>query len=191
MPLPAGCFKVAVLSSFAFLGEQFGFDCTDASDFSVQYKSDSLTITIWHDPYSYEADLTFFRTAFEECRYSLSELMTLYGVEFEWGGTYAQASTPKALRKVITAIAVTLFQHGVALLNDDPMVFEQLADQSRQSAARAKLDEISKKADTAWRMKDYAGLIRLLEPIQAQLSPHETKRLEYARKRSGSVGSEP
>lgn len=189
MPLSAGCFKEAVMSSFAFLKEQFGFDCTNADDLFVQYKSNSLAISIWYDSYSFEVDLIFSRPGINE--YRLPELMSLYGVEFEWGGTYAQASTPEALCKVVNAIATTLRQYGAALLGNDLKIFEQLAEQRRQSAIRAELNENRKKADAAWREKDCAGSVRLLEPIKSQLSPHETKRLEYARKWSGRIRSEP
>lgn len=188
MALPMGLFKETVMSSFAFLTETYGFEYTHANETAAQYESSFLSIAIRYDPYSSEIDLSFSRPEVE-CPYSLAELMALNEIEFEWGGTYAQASTPQALRKVVHAFALVLRQYGAGLLAGDLKVFDQLTEKQRQCTARTELDEIRKRADEAWQKKDYAELAHLLEPIQAWLSPHESRRLEYARKRSGCAGS--
>lgn len=178
-----GFFKETVLLAFTFLVEPYSFDCTQANETAVQYDSDFLSIAVCYDPYSAEVSLTFSRPRHDECPYSLAELMELYGAEFEWGGTFAQASTPQALQKVLHTFATALIHCGAALLNGDQETFKLLDGKRRQSLVRATMDEARRNADTAWRERDYPELVRILKPIQAQLSLHEAGRLEYALKR--------
>lgn len=171
-------FKEAALSSFAFLTEVYGFECVKTTqDWLVEYRSGVLKITLCYDSYSSDVDLTLSRL---EERYSLAELMLLLDVRFEWGGTSAQASTSAALRKVVEVMGTVVRHHAADLLDGDGRVFDRLDEQCKRLQAQAKLDEICRKADAAWRSRDYVALIRLLQPVQGSLSPHETKRLEYA-----------
>ncbi len=48
--------------------------------------------------------------------------------------------------------------------------------------AQVDLGHAREKLDAAWHAKDYAKVVELLDPLHADLTPVELKKLEYAEK---------
>jgi len=83
-------------------------------------------------------------------------------------------------------LASQIARYMDAGLFDDPKLFEHLrniTDHSiRQYAREADLSTTRQELDVAWREKNYAKVVDLLEPVHAELTGSELKKLEFSKK---------
>ena len=84
-------------------------------------------------------------------------------------------------------------QHGVTLLEGDAETYQALKKQQSSDAARytreVHVRALRQQAEAAWRSKDYQSLLKLYGEMQGDLSPLESKKCEYVKKRLLSIPS--
>lgn len=157
-----------------------GFRRTEQSCYVVMYESAKVFLQVIHDPMSYCIGIEFWRLA------EPSERCTLGGI-LAFAGEYRnfQASTPDRVNTALEEMADLLQKYGMEVLTGDIRTFQRLV---RDSEARSKAytkevvqQPIRATAHDAWQKREYAKVRELYESIEADLTPVERKRLEYAK----------
>jgi hypothetical protein len=174
--------------AFAFLEDTYGCQPTMSGDGIVQYDCGLVTVTIRYDyRQSYELEAEFALLGQVEPAFSLGEVLLLNrGVMPQ----AVQVTTEEALERFIHEMAQLVGAHAIDVLNGSPSEFDRLSEQrkrvfKRQQEEQRREDAIHT-AQEAWEKRDYFEVVRLLSPIEAELSPSKTKLLELARNRIGS-----
>jgi hypothetical protein len=149
-----------------------------------------------HDPTSYEIEVTFTRKANPSQQCNLRDMLELASAPSRKYGVFFQASQPERVVECVQTIAGLLREYGKSVLTGEPTAFERLAEISRlHNEAYTKevvQKPIRKAAEEAWRDHDYLTVRNLYGSIEADLTPSERKKLEYAESHSvGNRGRQP
>lgn len=116
-------------------------------------------------------------------RLDLSEVLHWRGVTPSIGN-FAHAEANQ--RIVLQELARLTDENARDLLAGDVRAFASAFAHQRQMRDASSLvwtqEDARKRADRAWRAKDYAGVIAALAPIEEHLSAAERARLQYCRK---------
>lgn len=182
-------FPEAVLQSFGFLEER-GFHCTRKDSTFVRYESPRVFVNVYHGRASYELNvevgLLATSRAEEERPFSLAEILELSGGLPKPGSTPPQAGNAAAVKNFVPQLAAAVERHAAPALAGDGSFFAKLSGlrlrHSETYLKDLKLKHVREKANEAWHEKDYLSFLKLYEPVQADLSPAELKKLAYARK---------
>jgi hypothetical protein len=121
--------------------------------------------------------------------YALWEWLEALGVDTAMVTDSMWAFQPDRIRSIVQSMAVALREHQQAILHPEPELVQRLqtlrADRQRewQVAMRAADHRrAAAQAAEAFRAREFAKVVALLEPFAAALSPAERSKLEYARK---------
>lgn len=183
-------FAEAVVQYIATLLTPRGFTCTEQTLYSVKFQSPNVTFAVFHDPVSYEIDLVYARQAAPSERYDLRNMLdALLGPGHE-KQAYFQASEPDHVVASVKTIAGLLQRYGETVLDGDPTVYQRIGDLARQHnevyTKQVVQRPIRKADEDAWQKHDYAKVRDLYDSIEADLTPSEKKRLNYAKSHSPS-----
>ena len=165
-----------------------GFTCCEAGPYMARFTSATITLAVSRDPVSYEIEVTFARKADPSRRCNLRDMLELASAPGRKDGAFFQASQPERVIECVRTIAGLLREYGKTVLAGEPTAFDRMAEISRlRNEAYTKevvQKPIRKRAEEAWRNHDYLTVLDLYASIEADLTPIEKKRLEYAESHS-------
>lgn len=179
-------FPDAVLVHFAFLTND-GFRPVLCEPTLARFESKRQIVTVYHGRQSYEVGLEIGPSAtarVNKTPYSMSEIIRL--VEPDKAEEYRNyvAQDAEGVEEGVRRLASLLRRYAAAGLFDDPDLFVRLERQRsawKLNLARdLNLTQLRQKLDAAWRSRDYARVIDLLEPMRSELTSTELKKLEFA-----------
>ena len=177
-------FADEVKEHFAFL-EALGFRCVRSEATLVRFESSKLTITVYHEKFSYEIS-----SAIESVRgsdaYSFFETLCLVkGKQIEHYRDYA-TNTVEGVAEGVRQLAELLRKCVDSGILNDSELFSRLKLQReewvRNYALDTQLEQARKNSESAWAKKDFQRVVQALAPLQEHLNPTDLKRLEYAKK---------
>jgi hypothetical protein len=187
-------FPKAVSESFSFLSSR-GFRQVWADPNSVRYESQHAYVTVFHEELSYEIDLEIGSIDQRSMCFPRSTIMLLFEPEklaLPDSRSYV-AQTAEQISRGVSKLASQFAGYVNAGLFDDPKLFEHLRDvsdrRSRERAEEIELADVRQKLEAAWRERNYAEVVNLLEPMRAELTGSELKKLEFSRSQLRSRGS--
>jgi len=179
-------FAEAVLRHIEPVLVPLGFRRTKQSCYVVMYESENVFLQVIHDPMSYDIGIEFWRLAEPSERCTLGGLLASVGEYRSF-----QASTPGRVNATIVEIADLLRSCGTESLAGAPGAYQRLVkDAEARSEAYTKevvQQPIRTAAHAAWQRRDYAKVRELYESIEADLTPVEQKRLDYAKSHSSGT----
>jgi hypothetical protein len=181
-------FAEAVAEYIAPMLAAQGFACTETTSYVVRFESAQVVLVVSHDRLSYEIQVTFARKADMAGRYVLGQMRNLTIEPDRCEQVFFQASERSRVFDCVRSIANILREYGEAALTGEPAVYERMGEAARlRNAAytnRILQEPIRKAAEKAWQEHDYVKVRDLYDPIEADLTPTERKRLEYAKSHS-------
>ena len=196
-------FAQKVLSIFSFMITNYHFSCIrvlDRNNVRLESKNSFIEIRRFpsHDPLIYFLGVSFgsLMTTDKELRFNLFDLMhhaepelSLQEVDIKTASRNFPATSHEEIESSLLRIAelFKLYTKSIGEENYYP-VFEEMnkeRDKIKKSYKKILLEEISFKADLAFKKRDYAEVIKLYKSIETELTPSENMKLKYARKKSG------
>jgi len=182
-------FVLEAKSEFSFL-KGYGFEYIDGRPTILRYRRGKTFIHIYQGRRSKEIGLEFGLIDQKNPSYSMSELISLSSEE-EWGRYRNFAATdPESIARGLFSLSEYLQRFGEVFLTsrDDDAFFAMMAvrqrDGGKRFALRVLYDNVRERAHTAFRNKDYASVVRILDQVEEALTPSELKKLAYARERT-------
>ncbi len=186
-------FVEAVSEYIAPVLAERGFACVEATPYSVKFQSHNVALAVFHEPVSYEIDLVYALQAVPSERYNLCDMLDMVLGLGHKEQTFFQASEHDRIVYCIKVIADYLRKYGEKVLIGDPTIYQRMREVTRlrndaheKQAAR---QSICRAVEEAWQKRDYAKVRELYGPIEADLTPAEKKRLNYARSHSPRIDS--
>ena len=187
-------FAKLVLEAFDFLTKDFGFRCVQTEMTLVKFESPDVFVTVYHGRASYEigVEIGLMNVSPSQSAppFTIRDIVEFNGAAKKTGYTREvtfSASTPELVKKFVYALADLVRIYAVPVLNGDNAVIKQLEEfrskEAEQFENESRMHQIRSKADIAWQRKDYASLVNLYEQVNEFLTPAETKKMEYARKK--------
>lgn len=177
-------FETAVRASFDVI-EQYDFQCVSSSETEVVYHSDLVEVAITFDRRSYEiaVELKLLR---DEHAIHFSRLIALASPEEAKRWQLVQASSREKIKSLVPQLAALLLQYGRGALRGDAEVFDEMKTVEELDAQRTthgiEARQARRRAEAAWRAKNYSEVVSALAPIQEHLVPSELMKLDYAKR---------
>jgi len=188
-------FRQEALSVFAFLTADYDFSCTHADPNLLTYESEILYVDVYRDPLSYEVGVDHGKLGHDAERkrsFSLVELMRLENPRKAANFRYPAIVTADQMRPALVNLAELLKTYGGSVLRGDLSVLKRVRRESarfeRDRAKESRLHPVRSRANAAFREKDYTKAVALYESINVDLSPAESRKLEYSKKRMWKPG---
>jgi hypothetical protein len=189
-------FRQEALAVFSFLTTDYDFRCIQADLHMLTYESEALFVLVYHDPLSYEVgvDLGKLGAGSKMKRsFPLVELMRLETPRRAEDLRYPAVVKPDQMRPALVNLAELLKAYGERVLGGDLSVLKQVrrerARLERELARASRLNQVRPRARAAFREEDYSRAASLHESMEDDLSPAESRMLEYSKKRSRRPGS--
>ena len=189
MPEPSASFEDAVLISFAFLEQQYGFSKSiirpTQQAVVVRYESRSLFVNLTFGPPAYEPEMSFGRLGIDDRQggfnFEAGDLIQLKGCQ----GWKLNLVSSDAIVGQVAWFASLLNGCGKPCLLGDPTIYAEMksrrealvSDWQRDERNKAKTNGI----DVAWKAKDYRTVVELCSEYEGELSSINQKRLEFAK----------
>lgn len=169
-----------------------GFVRGESARHSFEFRSHSVSLALLFDPYSYELAIDVFLRAEPSRRYGLLDILEAALGPHSKEESFFQASNPERVDFCLRAMADLLGKYGNAVLTGNPAAFEQMQDAARRRNNAYAQDTIHKRvrmdAEGAWRCRDYAKIIEIYGALEAELTPLERKKLNYAKSHTAKPG---
>jgi hypothetical protein len=172
-------FLESVLVHFKFL-EQFGCEFYKIAYGHILYSSRSVDINLYYERISFELYLIVaLKTLNLSC--SIDEI-----IQLRWHSKssrqYKYATSIEMIDKAVAEIALLLERYGKDFITGNIASFKEI-DQRKQKQhdifiQETMLDEIEKKAISAWKDKDYNAVIEIYNSILKHLTPIQRKKLD-------------
>jgi hypothetical protein len=184
-------FTELVEEAFRFLENRFGFRLVRSEPPTlVRYESGPIFLNVYHGRRSYEIDVEVGRVAEPGGRsYRLRDVLDALGEPDAKRRTYFSASDPPGVRRAVEEAAELVASHYEPLLRGDEAAFQRVAERTKEHDREVTRGIVQRpvrdEAERAWRGRDYERVKELYGAIRADLSPTETKRLEYAERHAG------
>ena len=178
-----------VKQCFGFLESEEGYVLVESTPTCVRFESAAVTIAVVFDGNrSLELGLLIAPRGLSEPDYSIDEILRLRGVPEAEKLSLIQVRTPEVLARFVRYLAETLKKYGRDFIEGNERSFAELAAWRRRGAEQYALDrELSAaraKLEKAWHAKDYASVVKVLQPLRPSLTPTELGKLKYAEARS-------
>lgn len=168
--------------SFHYLLEQ-GFHIKKSNDREITYSRNSLDVTIFFDPTSYEI-FALFSLPEENVSVSLEELLRYFGI-IERKGIYQIPTLDKMeigvdyISTVVNLMIEKFALNEKIILND---IHNTKEKEHVQLLSNYYLSNDLDMADQLWKNKEYQKSIELYEKHETDLSETQLMKLEYLRK---------
>jgi hypothetical protein len=183
------------LSVFAFLITDHGLRCTHADQNLITYESQTLFVVVYHDPRSYEVGVDLGKLGDGSKRrrsFALVELMRLESQRKAEDFCLPAVVKSDQMRPALVNLAELLKTYGGRVLSGDLSVLTQVRNESarfeRELATETRLQRVKSTANAAFREQQYLTAAALYESIEEDLSPAESRKLQYAKKRIQNAG---
>ncbi|MBU0744262.1 MAG: hypothetical protein KKE11_02690 [Gammaproteobacteria bacterium] len=189
-------FIETVRNNFVFLEREYNFKCIKASPTFVRYESDNVFVNIYHDydrlAYEISADIGCLNKSYELCRpYSIGFVMRMCSEEEADNYKLFVAKTPEAVKKGIEELVIIFKKYTKDLLKGDSTLFDRLQKKREEfidnGIKKDYLSGVRSKVETAFNVRKFSEVVKLYESMIDDLTPVESKKLEYARKHCSSV----
>lgn len=181
-------FAACVGKHFAVLEEQ-GFLRVRNLPTLVRYESRSLFINIYHGRSSYEIGAELGRLGKVEDErqpYPMSALLGAAGSPAAKSYRDYATHTAEGVNDGVAKLADMFHRYVNRKLLQSTDLFRLLEKQreawGEDFAREVSLTQARRKLEAAWRAKDYARVVEVLEPLRASLSVVELKKLAYSKK---------
>ena len=180
------CFQFAekVEEHFSFL-KSLGFECVSTEATLVRFESPRANINVYHGRRSFEIGLELEIACEDSNSFSFFEVYRLFDQEqAEQYRNYATRTTigvAEGVRRL-----GQLFRKCVdeGLFDDDKVVLQltKQRDHLRERyALETELLQTRRKAEKAWKEKDFVKLVEVLTPYYSHLTQVEKKKVKYAK----------
>lgn len=189
------CFVEAARAAFdVLLDAPYGFEVVSEGGTQVRYESDVVVVVVFHDRLSYELDVEVSRLSGRdevERPYSLQDLMRVTDPEAARSFKRFAATTSDAVGRGTALLAEQVRNYGDPALLGSSEFYDLLAS-ARAGAVRAfGEDQVNraakKKADEAWAVKDYPGVVSAYAKALT-LSAADRQRLRIAERHLDDEG---
>ncbi len=177
-------FGECVMEEFPFLRSK-GYSSVDSQKDSVRFTSSNLIVEVYRDVRSNEISLQI-ANSIGNRSYSISELVRLFeGTETARSYRDYASHTLEGIKEGVRQLAMKLqdFIDSPEWCNGD--LFERLEASgeawAHEYSLETQLEQVRKKLQVAWQLKDYRSVVELLEPFVDYLSESESKKLKYAK----------
>lgn len=166
---------------------KYGLSCVGADERRVRYENgDVFLIVNFDNGRSYELGVEIGQKIPNKVErpFSLAEILRLRNAPS--ATTIDALSTPDAinLSDGLQLLADLTLGYADDFLKGGGLSFAQVAKlREKESIAYAiqrDLRSARARAEKAWEERNYAGVVKALEPVKSHLSPSEAKRLEYS-----------
>jgi len=169
----------------------YGFDCTNATPYAVDFRSHGVTLRLAHDKFSYEIEVILAPLADQSQKYGIANLLRFSLGPGHKEQSFFQASSRGSVDKCLMAIRAILEEHGDPVLSGDAVAFEQMRQLvriDREMYTKEVVQEpVRRAAQEAWKRHEYATVVGLYDSIRDNLTSLEKKRLAYARQHGSPV----
>jgi hypothetical protein len=183
-------FAEMVEENFSFLQEH-EFKRLQSEPTFVRFESRRSYVNVYHGRRSFEIGLEIglLGAGSDEIPHSMSEIIRL--VEPEKLAEYRDygAHTAEDVAEGVRGLAARFRRYVDAGILDDAGFFERLRESHKAAVddywKKGELTQARRELDAAWHAKNYAKVVEVLEPLRADLTSTELKKLEYAKKELG------
>lgn len=188
-------FEAAVGRYFAFL-EDWGYEVAKAGSTFVRFERTPLFVNVFHGRGSYELGAEVGRTTVRhgepvEQSFPIGYLATVIGGTAQEAYRTRTATTAAQVDRFVAELGQWLEAYGEQALEGDEATFEALSEAVAKESTRQmdtmRATELRRRADEAWRARDYATVVQAYDEIDRELitvslRAFEEGRLVYARK---------
>ena len=187
---PSTLFEDAVLNSFAFLEQRYGFSRSTLRPTQqavvVRYESPSLFVNLTFGPPAYEPEMSFGRLGIDDQQGGFSleagDLIQLQNCQ-EWAAPNLGSSG--VIEGQVAWFASLLNECGEPCLLGDPAIYAEMKSRREALVAEWQREERNKgrsrDIEAAWKAKDYRAVVALCSGYEGALSNIDQKRLEIAK----------
>lgn len=180
-----------VRKDFQFLEIEYNFKLTQAktnlSNSSVRYESEKVFVGVYYHPARYECDAAIGLNSNNNRSYSIGELLALEK-DFDLTPNYSfdKLTQAEITERNVSWLASILQKYGEKYLQGNLPAFEKLRKDSETKAEiytqKIINEQQRRKAEEAWKRKDYDAVVEIYKSIKNFLSQSEKKKLEYSEK---------
>jgi len=182
-------FVEAVADAFSFLVDRYGFEMKTPAPTLVEFGSPAVLLRVYHGRQSYEINVELnLQTEWKQgvAPFTISDVLRVGGASHELPNGVIQASTRTAVRSGVQRLSDLLRKYGLDAIAGNPFAYRRLAtERSRAAVAEAealRLRDLRRKAETAWRNRDFRTVEQAYSQMEEALTPAEKKKLEYVRR---------
>lgn len=180
-------FSVEARRHFDRVAMKYGLACVVADEQRVRYESGEVFFGVNFDNgRSYELGVEIGQKISNKVDrpFSLAEILRLRTVAAAATIDGLSVSNTTKLAANLQLLADLTLSYADDFLRGNDLSFAQVAKlREKESIAYAiqrDLRSARARAEKAWRVGNYAGVVAALEPVKSHLSPSEAKRLEYS-----------
>ena len=182
-------FPDAVLSSFKFLVEDFGFSCVTHDVTYVRYESRDIFVNVYHGRASFELNVEIGEQVsreFPENPFTLGEILNSLNPQEAENYQPYQVRTAESVKKFVAEMARLVKEYAPPALMGNHDFFQQISETRQQRSDELlrswDLNRARRDVEKSWQKKDFKHIVEVYEPVKEYLTPAETKKLEYAKK---------
>jgi hypothetical protein len=184
-------FAEAVTYAFKFLVEDFAFRCVRKDVTIVKFESDFVFVNVYHGRISFELNVEIGeRTVggvLPENPFTIEDILHLVNPKEATNYRPYQVHTFDSVRKFVSELSRLTKEYAIPALKGDRHFFERLNDSRTQRSnaymKELRLNRTRTEVETAWHQKNYPRVVELYDSMMDDLTPAETKRLAYAKKK--------
>jgi hypothetical protein len=178
---------------FGFLVSDKGYKCIESTPYRVRFQSPTAFVELVFDGNrSYELGLLVGEIGSENCgnaAFSIDEILRYCRTSESKRFSLVQVTSRETLASFVEQLSQLLRIYGADFLTGKKNCFAELAEQRRKESENYTFERDLRmartKAEAAWHRKDYATVVKALEPFRAALTASEVGRLDFAEKKSG------
>lgn len=186
-------FQSEVRNRLSFLQQDYGFRLEVIDEYesfaSLQFESDRVVLRILFSHRDHEIELIFGRKGIDDSRnaslFTIRDLLTAIGRQQILTSEFLSFDS-ESLSRWIEYIAELLATVGRPYLLGDKKAYANLqkvrSDYIDNWKLDIKLQDARDEMSKAWQKRDYAEVVRILEPIRNHLSEAEKKKFFYAQR---------
>lgn len=182
-------FALEAKRHFDPVAQQFGLTFAASNERVVRYENDKVFLEVDFDNgRSFELGVEIGK---KDVRYpgppfSLAEILRLRGIQDTAAAYALMASDETRVQTTLARLAGLTADHAADFLMGSDFSFAQVEKLRNKESAEFELASQLRHArsavETAWSVRDYATVVKVLTPLENHLSPAEEKRLDYSRK---------
>jgi len=184
-------FSDAVTRSLKPLFEKYGLSCVRSDEQIVRFENSSVWVAVHYDSgRSGELGVEIGQIGAEDAvpPFSLEEVLRCVGVLEARSIEKLATGDERQMSDTMDLLAGLLRTHAEPFLSGDGAMYAKVQShrwkEGSEYAIATVLKRAREKAHEAWTSGDYWGVVRAFGEVEAHLSPAESKRLEYCRKRA-------
>lgn len=173
------------------VARQFDLRCVESNESRIQYENDQVLLIVNFDNRrSFELGVEIAKkdVHFPGPPFSLAEVLRLRGVHDSASESAVMVSDQAPRSDALAHLAELTRRHAADFLAGSDFAFAQVARLRNKEGAELELTNRLRNsrshAEMAWKAKDYAAVVKALEPIEEHLSLVDKKRLDYSRKQN-------